>query len=207
MQPYWIPYAGYFRLMAEADVFVVLDDVQFPRRGYVHRNKLVSRSGEPEWISLPLQKAPREIKINELKFHNDAESLLEKQKRKFPRIEKGYGAIDYSMLNLNRPVVDLLVETLQLLSRELNLEYQMLMASEIGESDYSGAERIVRITKALGGRRYVNAPGGRHLYDESDFAAEGIQLAFLPDWSGSVLSILEVLSDAEVRNQVTNFDY
>ena len=41
MQPYFIPYAGYFRLFTGADLFVVCDDVQFPRRGWLHRNKLI----------------------------------------------------------------------------------------------------------------------------------------------------------------------
>jgi hypothetical protein len=41
MQPYFVPYAGYFRLFAASDLFVIYDCVQFPRRGWVHRNRLV----------------------------------------------------------------------------------------------------------------------------------------------------------------------
>jgi hypothetical protein len=46
MQPYFLPFAEYFRLFAASDVFVLLDDVQFPRRGWVHRNRLHDRGGE-----------------------------------------------------------------------------------------------------------------------------------------------------------------
>jgi WbqC-like protein family len=52
MQPYFLPYAGYSRLFAATDLFVVYDCVQFPRRGWVHRNRLVNTAGA-ERSSLP----------------------------------------------------------------------------------------------------------------------------------------------------------
>ena len=57
MQPYFIPYAGYFRLFAASDLFVIYDCVQFPRRGWVHRNRLLDRSGKLRWLTLPLDRA------------------------------------------------------------------------------------------------------------------------------------------------------
>ena len=79
MQPYFLPYAGYFRLFDIADTFVVLDDVQFPRRGYVHRNKFLNIAGEPVWFTLPLAKAPQETRIDQLVVHHDWTRLLEAQ--------------------------------------------------------------------------------------------------------------------------------
>ena len=55
MQPYFYPYAGYFRLFARADLFVVYDCVQFPRRGWVHRNRLTGADGQLQWLTLLLQ--------------------------------------------------------------------------------------------------------------------------------------------------------
>lgn len=40
MQPYFLPYLGYFQLMAAVDVFVLFDNVQFIRRGHIHRNRI-----------------------------------------------------------------------------------------------------------------------------------------------------------------------
>ena len=59
MQPYFIPYAGYFRLFQSVDLFVVYDCIQFARRGYVHRNQLPNFTDELSWITLPLAKAPQ----------------------------------------------------------------------------------------------------------------------------------------------------
>ena len=61
MQPYFFPYAGYFRLFAASDLFVIYDCVQFPRRGWVHRNLLPDASGSERWLTLPLEK-PRKAR-------------------------------------------------------------------------------------------------------------------------------------------------
>src|ERR1700750_1478713 len=67
MQPSFLPYAGYFRLFAASDLFVVYDCVQFPRRGWVHRNRLPLASGDAGWLTLPVAKAPRDALICNLK--------------------------------------------------------------------------------------------------------------------------------------------
>ena len=72
MQPYFFPYAGYFRLLAAADRFIILDTVQFPRRGWVHRN-CVHKDGKENWITLPIKKCPRDTLIKDLKFRPDAD--------------------------------------------------------------------------------------------------------------------------------------
>ena len=58
MQPYFLPFAGYFRLMCDVDVFVLLDDVQFRKGGWIRRNRLRTRTGDLSWLTLPLVKAP-----------------------------------------------------------------------------------------------------------------------------------------------------
>ena len=84
MQPYFIPYAGYFRLFAASDLFVIYDCVQFPRRGWVHRNRLVDASGTERWLTLPIAKAPREALIRELRFRTDARDVLAERMRPLP---------------------------------------------------------------------------------------------------------------------------
>src|SRR4030081_3504667 len=84
MQPYFIPYAGYFRLFAASDLFVIYDCVQFPRRGWVHRNKLLDASGEARWLTLPLEKAPQSVLIQDLRFPPDAAEQLAERMRPFP---------------------------------------------------------------------------------------------------------------------------
>src|SRR3982074_2309631 len=83
MQPYFLPCAGYFRLFAASDLFVVYDCVQFPRRGWVHRNRFVDASGATRWLTLPLARAPGDALIRHLKFPADAAQSLAERLRPF----------------------------------------------------------------------------------------------------------------------------
>src|SRR3954469_21286194 len=83
MQPYFIPYAGYFRLFAASDLFVIYDCVQFPRRGWVHRNKLIDGSGAERWLTLPLGKASQSALIMDLQFPPNAGQLLRQRLQPF----------------------------------------------------------------------------------------------------------------------------
>src|SRR6266699_1026744 len=84
MQPYFIPYAGFFRLFAASDLFVIYDCVQFPRRGWVHRNKLIDAAGEARRLTLPLEQAPQDVLIRDLRFPPNAAELLAERLRPFP---------------------------------------------------------------------------------------------------------------------------
>src|SRR3954463_11111762 len=84
MQPYFVPYAGYFRLLAASDLFVIYDCVQFPRRGWVHRNQLPAAHGQASWLTLPLAKGPEAWLIRGLAFSGEAEKLLAERLRPFP---------------------------------------------------------------------------------------------------------------------------
>jgi len=78
MQPYFFPYAGYFRLFAMTDIFLFLDDVQFPRTGWVHRNKFHTINSGIEWITLPLEKGDRNsTKITDLKYREPEEIIIQ----------------------------------------------------------------------------------------------------------------------------------
>ena len=73
MQPAFIPPASYFRLFAASDVFVILDNVQFDKRWYTHRQKLTNRNGNKEWLTLPIKKMPRDTtRIMDLQWQDEA---------------------------------------------------------------------------------------------------------------------------------------
>lgn len=202
MQPYWIPYAGYFRLFEASDHFIVLDDVQFPRRGYVHRNKLLNRESRLEWITLPIEKSDRSTSICNLEFKPNATELLKKQTPKFPVLKQGFGVIEKAM-SFNQPVIDTLVASMRAICNELDLTSQWSFSSELGFRKLRGQERIIALVKAVGGSRYVNAPGGVELYDAAMFSNENIELCFLPDWQGDYISILHYLFNREDKDKVS----
>jgi len=205
MQPYFIPYAGYFRLFAASDLFVVYDCVQFPRRGWVHRNRLVDRNGALRWLTLPLRSAPQDVLIRDLQFTSDAQMLVTQRLRPFDVAaddqEGARGLVD-AIRRVQGSPVDYIARTLDYVVDYLGLPRNMIRSSALGvPPSYRGQDRILEIARRVGASRYINAPGGRSLYDPAAFDGAGVELRFLPDYSGPLTSILSRIL-AEPREQI-----
>jgi WbqC-like protein family len=201
MQPYFMPYAGYFRLFAATDLFVIYDCVQFPRRGWVHRNQLTTASGQSDWLTLRLQKAPQDVRIKDLAFAPDAAEHMAADIRRFPALHN----------HSDHPLVQALSETngappvyitrlLETACGMLGLPFRTCRSSTLSIPDaLHGQERILAIAQAIKATHYVNAPGGRELYDKDVFAARGMKLSLLPAYDGNHASVLERLLQEDPR--------
>ncbi len=212
MQPYFVPYAGYFRLFAAADIVALFDCVQFPRRGWVHRNRLRDGAGEPQWLTLPLAKAPRESDIRAITFAPDAKARFDAELGHFlpSRPNPAAARLLEPIKRVSGQLVDYLEATLKAACNELALPFDTVRTSALDiDPGLRGADRVIAIARTLGADTYLNPPGGRALYDEAAFAKAGLRLRFLPCWKGSSLSILQCLIDgdpakiqAEIRRQL-----
>lgn len=199
MQPYFIPYAGYFRLLAAADTFVIYDSVQFPREGYVHRNRLPDANGDLRWIRMPLAKAGLHTPIDQLAFLPDARERLIAQFAAFPQLRDRSsdpaGLIDALLDTTQRPSL-YIEELLRRAATALGLPWRVERLSAMDLPPHlTGEDRVIAVARALGARTYVNSPGGRSLYDARRFAEAGMDLRFLPDHRGASASILSRLLD------------
>jgi hypothetical protein len=194
MQPYFFPYAGYFRLFAQSDLFIIYDCVQFPRRGWLHRNKLVDRSGAEQWLTLPLVKQPQSVLIKDLQFPDDAAAELERRLHPFPlpATDNVWKAeVMGQVLRMGTSVIDYLQRNLEFVARRLGLRWNVRRSSEFSIPEtVRGQDRIIEIARRVGANRYLNSPGGIDLYDRDTFAERGIQLAFLPKYEGNYGSML-----------------
>lgn len=177
MQPYYYPYAGYFRLFAASDFFVFLDCVQWNRRGRVHRREVT----KGVWDTLPIRKTNRDsTRIMDMQWQTGK--------------ERGMAPVDF------------IIESCLSMVRQLNIKSSVGRSSNHHIPDnLHGQGRIIAICKKLGATEYINSPGGHDLYDEAAFAKEGIKLTFLPEWQGSYDSILERLAyedSQKIRDEI-----
>lgn len=203
MQPYFLPFPGYFRLFAAADEVVLLDTVQFPRRGFVHRNRFRKLTGSLDWLSLPVHSAPRDTLIHDLAFASGASAILTKQVRAFEMFSRAGEADDRlkaDLLTLDGSPVEVIVRLLKACCEALGLPFADLRASHIdAPAGLKGQDRVLAIARARGAQTYVNLPGGRALYDAPTFAAHGLDLRFLPSYQGPIDSIGQRLHDSPPR--------
>jgi hypothetical protein len=198
MQPYFFPYGGYYRLFAAADVFVVLDCVQFPRRGWVHRNRLDNANGDPQWLTLPLAKGDRDTtRICDLRFSDSAPQMMQEQLLRFPcmrDVERNEPQLAASLSDFSISPVEYLVRGLQWATGRLGLVRPIVMSSTLEiPSELRAQDRIIEIAKRLEATHYINAPGGQDLYEAAAFKAAGLSLNFLSDYVGSYSSMLQRL--------------
>ena len=202
MQPYFLPYAGYFRLFAAADRVALFDCVQFPRRGWVHRNRLADGAGKPAWLTLPLRAAARETRIADLRFAEGCGDGATAALQPVPAASGiGSSAPIGSFESYGPDVVGYLEALLGRCCADMALPFDVIRTSSLDiDPALRGQDRVLAIVETLGGGRYINLEGGQALYDAKTFADRGIELSFLPEWPGSTWSILQRLISETPRS-------
>lgn len=200
MQPYFIPYAGYFRLFSQSDLFVVFDCVQFPRRGWVHRNRLRDLNGDLNWLTLPLGYAPQDTLIHDVRFASDAPIRLSEQLRRFSLCRAPANGTVKELLQIVEKldgtpaghIVRLMQKAVEILGLRWNIQYSSTLKLP---PDLRGQDRIIEIARQFGATDYLNSPGGIGLYDPDAFERAGLRLSFLDPYEGPWTSILQRFND------------
>lgn len=185
MQPYLFPYVGYFQLMAACDVFVLHDDVQFTKGGWIHRNRILL-NGQPRWLTMPVAAGSHSRAINQRDYARSAKgdsALLRKIAGAYaaaPFVDRTITLLE-TVFRFPSPNIAMFNEhTLRVLANFLNITTPIGVSSELPkDNSLRGQERVIAICKALGANKYINAPGGTGLYDSGEFARNGLALEFL----------------------------
>jgi hypothetical protein len=199
MQPYFYPYAGYFRLFLAADIFIFFDCVQFPRKGWVHRNQINNNIGQKEWITLPLVKSDRDsTRIVDLKFKEDASKTLMIELSRFSildNLHSKYPDLIPLIQNCRISPNEYLIKHLQWLNKLLGISKPTFRSSDLDiPFEIKSQDRIIAIAKKIGATHYINAPGGRQIYDPIKFSEASLSLSFLNDYDGSFDCMLQRIS-------------
>lgn len=182
MQPYFMPYIGYWQLLAAVDTYVVYDDVNYIKRGWINRNNILV-NGESHMFTLSLNGASQNKLINEISILDDFQKffkMIENAYHKAPY----YNQVEPLLLEIcryhNLSLGDFMLHSFRMVLAYLGISTKLILSSSI-EKDNSlrGTAKIKQICHLLGADTYYNAIGGQALYDKDDFAAEGLTLHFL----------------------------
>jgi WbqC-like protein len=187
IQPYFFPYLGYFQLLAHVDTFVVLDDAQYIKRSWINRNRILEQ-GAAAYLTVPVASESHRQLISEKRLHEPRYH----RRKLLTRIQHAYHAAPNrdSVVAFLEPlfpgedetIASFNVRALHALHELLELDTRLILASERAYAPGPTAqERIIRICLEEGGARYVNPIRARSLglYDESMFAAAGLELSYL----------------------------
>lgn len=162
-QPEHFPYLGFFQKMESADLFVVLDDVQFTKGNFQHRNKLLNSNGVEEWFTVGLEPKPNTKLINELKVNKGTKwkrVLLSKLKTNFKK--------DFTDIYSSSKLIDINLASIEYCRKALGITTPMVLSSELNIKSNS-SERLADICRELGATEYISGAGGKAYLDESVF--------------------------------------
>ncbi|MDR2955145.1 MAG: WbqC family protein [Prevotella sp.] len=184
MQPYFLPYIGYFQLMNAVDKYVIYDNIQYTKKGWINRNRIL-QNGKDVLITIPVEKDSDylDIKDRNVSQNFDKKKLLNQIResyRKAPYFQEIMPLIEdivnYEECNLAKYIYN----SIDKIRIFLGINTELIVSSTI-DTDHSlkGQDKVIALCKTLDAKNYYNAIGGQALYDKDEFAKENINLNFL----------------------------
>lgn len=184
MQPYFLPYIGYWQLLAAVDRFVIYDNIQFTKSGWINRNRFL-RNGADAYFTVPIKHASDYLDVadREVAAAFDRRKMLRGLAAAYQRAPQFAEVMPLVTRIVESPLTNLFEyvhHSLCEMARFLEIRTPVVVSSSIAiDHTLTRQEKVLAICRATGAARYINPIGGLDLYSGAAFAAAGIELAFL----------------------------
>lgn len=181
-QPNFFPWLGWFDKLARADVFVLLDDVEFSRGSWTNRSRLLV-NGEPVWMTAPVVGAShghqeiRATRINDsTPWRAKMVKTLENSYRRAPGFPEAYPVLAEAVQNPTDQLARYNEDAARAIAERLGLDTRRFVRSSELDVDGKGTERLVALVRAAGGDTYLSGGGAAEYQDDGAFHAAGLGL-------------------------------
>lgn len=185
MQPYFLPYIGYWQLIFAVDKFVIYDDVNFIKGGWINRNRLLE-NGNAAYFNVNMQGAsPNKLicdidkMCDEIKDAKLLKRIMACYKAA-PYFEQVYPMMEKIIMCKEQNLSKYLASSIKEVCNYLQIDTTIVMSSDVDKDcSLRAQDKVIDICKRLGADSYYNAIGGQSLYDKETFQKEGIELRFI----------------------------
>lgn len=225
MQPYLFPYIGYFQMINACDIFIFLDDVNYIKKGWINRNNILINESA-SLFTIPLHNMSQNKLILETEISNSSnwkEELIKKisiaysKAPYFNDVSKLlFSLIKEEWISISQFSKSCIIE----ICNYLNLNTTIIPSSvKYNNRNLKGQSRIIDFCLKENATRYINAIGGKTIYNKDEFKKNGIDLFFLNTRNFEYkqfskrfvpnLSIIDVLmfnENQEVRRMLNQYD-
>ncbi|TNE47791.1 MAG: hypothetical protein EP344_19415 [Bacteroidetes bacterium] len=185
MQPYFFPYIGYFQLIHAVDKFVVFDDVNFIKKGWINRNRILVQQ-QPAMFTIPVKNVSQHRTIRDTALADDPKwkvkflRTLEMAYKKAPCFGTIFPMLENLLAGQYTSIAELNLAGIRLVCSYLHIDTALIdSSSRYNNAQLKAQHRILDICRQEGAGTYVNAIGGQELYDLHYFAQHQVQLFFL----------------------------
>lgn len=224
MQPYIFPYIGYFQLINAVDEFVIYDNIEFTKKGWINRNRILV-NGNDDLITIPLKKDSDFLHVKERcvaeSWASDKRKMLNKINASYKKseyFEFAYPVVEKSILFEDKNLFNFIFNSIVLINEYLEIATSLIVASNIPiDHNLRSENKVIEICKARKADTYINAIGGLELYSKENFKKKNIDLKFIRSKDVSYkqfnndfvpwLSIIDVMmfNSKAVIKQMLNF--
>lgn len=209
MQPYFLPYIGYFQAIDAVDKYILYSNVNFSKHGWINRNRLLIKDGSIHTITVPLIKQSSSTLVKSIKIANNFEwqkkliKTINQNYKNAKFFDEAYPFFEKLLSNTFDYLYDLngyfIHEIIDFIGIETTIEYNNIdkytelekRLTEIDNNNYSPFKylqatrpkkktaRIIEICRNENADTYINAIGGVSLYSKKEFSEYGVDLKFI----------------------------
>lgn len=189
MQPYFFPYLGYWQLIDAVDEFILFDDAQYMRHGWVNRNRILKPGPGWQYIIAPLEKHSKTTPISatRTKHGTDWKERILRQlthyKTKATHFNETFNIVSEALYATDSRHLSIINKHItRTVCKHLQIKTQISLSS-LRSFDYSGVhdpdDWALHMCQQINARRYVNPISGASIFDNAKFHAANIKLLFL----------------------------
>lgn len=182
-QPDFLPYLGFFQRLLLADLWVVLDNVQFLRgsKRWHNRDKIKTAHGE-QWLTVGVQKSPQDVPINQVllaptDWRQRSLNLIAESYRKAPHFDEIYPHVEDLYAFDCHKLVDFNMHSIDMLAKLLDIDIERKLSSSLALSGKAN-ELLVDILEKVGSKRYLSGVGAKAYFDPAPFERSGIEVVW-----------------------------
>jgi hypothetical protein len=189
MQPYFFPYIGYWQLIHAADCFVLFDDAQYMRHGWINRNRILKPGGGWQYFVVPLRKHSLKDSIKNIQVHPEIEwkerilAQLAHYKKKAPYFNETIEIVREILFGISvQNIAGINFSIISKMCKNLDINREIFLSSK-KEFDYNNVgdagEWALRIAEQMGADEYINPTSGAGLFSGDKFSSSNVKLCFL----------------------------
>jgi len=180
-QPHFLPWMGYMNKVMNSDKFVWLDTVQFRKNYFQNRTKIKSIAGTPLWLTLPVHNhlgdLISDIRISESDWKKKIIGKVHANYSKAPYYSKySEGLYEVWAGCESDRLTDINLATFMHLKKLLNIQTDVIVASEMQVESSDPTGRLVEICRKLGASAYIAGRGGKDYMNLAEFEKENVRV-------------------------------
>lgn len=182
-QPDFLSYLGFFHRLLHADLYVVLDNVQYvtgTSQSWMNRDKIKTQNGE-KWLTVSVNKAPRDTNINQITLNNSLNwrnqnlELIAQNYKKTPFFEEIFPYLEMLYANQAEKLVDFNMASILMLMELFDITIEIEYASHLITTKTKSA-RLVEILSQVNATHYLSGIGARNYHEDEPFDAANIKV-------------------------------